>query len=99
MVVIKLIRLMRMVRAFRLGRRFEAVIIIMRSMRRSVRALSVLVLNMILGMLIFGAIMFFIEGGTYDPKDGAYKRFSGNWDFSEEEKRYVKLYDRSPFES
>merc|ERR1719272_2673880 len=97
-VIFKLIRLMRMVRAFRLGRKFEAVMIISRAMRRSVRALSVLVLNMILGMLIFGAIMFFVEGGSYDPKDGAYKRFVGvEWD--EKLKEYMNVFDRSPYES
>merc|ERR1719443_917221 len=87
-----------MVRAFRLGRKFEAVLIISRAMRRSVRALSVLVLNMILGMLIFGSIMFFIEGGTYDPKDGAFKRYRG-WEWSEAEQKYIHLFTKSPFQS
>merc|ERR1712216_930141 len=32
-------------------------------------------------------------------KDGAYKRFSGNWDYDDEQKKFIKLYDRSPFES
>jgi hypothetical protein len=50
---ISILRLMRVVRAFRLARRFEAVIIIMRSQRTSLRALYVLVLNLVLGMIIF----------------------------------------------
>jgi hypothetical protein len=97
-VVFKLIRLMRMVRAFRLGRKFEAVMVITRAMRRSSRALLVLVLNMALGMLIFGSIMFFIEGGTYDPKDGAYKRFE-EWKFDSSTGHYEKVFGRSPFAS
>merc|ERR1719356_2049537 len=76
-VVLKLIRLMRVVRAFRLGRRFEAVVIIARSMTRSIRALWVLVLNLSLGMLIFGAIMFFVEGGEYDKDSGQFERIEG----------------------
>jgi hypothetical protein len=70
----KLIRLMRVVRAFRLGKRFEAVQIIVRSMRRSIRALWVLILNILLGMLIFGSLLQVFEQGEYDPEDGVYKR-------------------------
>mmetsp|Transcript_43728 Transcript_43728/g.129443 ORF Transcript_43728/g.129443 Transcript_43728/m.129443 type:complete len:792 (+) Transcript_43728:182-2557(+) len=72
--VIKLTRLMRVVRAFRLGRRFEAVIIVARSMKRSVRALWVLVLNISMGMLIFGSMMYFLEQGDYQPESQVYKR-------------------------
>merc|ERR1712190_173823 len=74
LVVMKLLRLMRVVRAFRLGRRFEAVIIIARCMTKSVRALWVLVLNLSMGMLVFGAIMFFVEQGEYDPATRTFLR-------------------------
>jgi len=74
-VILKIIRLTRVIRAFRLGRRFEAVIIIASSVRRSVRALYVLVLNLFLGMIIFGALMYFAEQGTWDPDTQAYLRW------------------------
>merc|ERR1719324_571972 len=64
--IFRLIRLARIIRAFRLGRRFEAAIIIVRALRRSLRALCVLVLNLCLFLIIFGAIMYFIEQGTWD---------------------------------
>jgi len=86
-VVLKIIRLARVIRAFRLGRRFEAVVIIMRSVRRSLRALYVLVLNVVLGMVIFGALMYFAEQGTWDPVTKAYLRDNGG------------ELERSPFES
>jgi voltage-gated potassium channel len=67
---------MRVVRAFRLARRFEAVIIIMRSQRKSLRALYVLVLNLLIGMLFFGALMYSAEQGTWNPETSAWERLS-----------------------
>merc|ERR1719305_1703259 len=57
--IIRLIRLTRVIRAIRLGKKFEAVIIVVRSVRRSLRALYVLVLNLVLGVITFGALMYF----------------------------------------
>jgi len=86
-VLLKILRLTRVIRAFRLGRRFEAVIIIVRSVRRSLRALYVLVLNLFLGMIIFGALMYFAEQGTWNPERQAYERIKDGEP------------QRSPFES
>jgi len=97
-VIIKLVQLMRVVRAFRLGRRFEAVVIIARSMRRSTRAIWVLVLNMCIGTVIFGAVMFFVEQGTYDPRTQRFKR-PGSWVLNENTNRYERAQEDSPFES
>lgn len=85
---LKVIRLTRVIRAFRLGRRFEAVIIIMRSVRRSLRALYVLVLNLSLGIIIFGALMYFAEQGTWEPETKTYIRWEDD-----------TTQSRSPFES
>lgn len=93
---LKLIRLVRVVRAARLGRRFEAVIIIARAMRRSVRALWVLLLNLCMAMLICGAILFFLEQGEYNPEIKAFERPAGH-EWSETAHRYVEVKDRSPF--
>mmetsp|Transcript_100775 Transcript_100775/g.284190 ORF Transcript_100775/g.284190 Transcript_100775/m.284190 type:complete len:752 (-) Transcript_100775:195-2450(-) len=71
---ISLIRLMRVVRAFRLARRFEAVIIIMRNLRRSMRAIFLLVLNLALGMLVFGSLLYFAEQGEWNPDTQAWER-------------------------
>lgn len=97
-VILKLIRLMRVVRAFRLGRRFEAVIIISLSMRKSVRALWVLLLNICMGVLIFGSLMYFMEHGTYDPNHQAYHRFAG-YTLDPQSNRWIEMSERSPFES
>jgi len=97
-VIIRLIRLTRVIRAFRLGRRFEAVIIIMKSIKRSVRALNVLVLNLFLGMIFFGALMYFVEQGTWDPAQQAYVRDIGT-SWNDGEKRWVTDKAKSPFDS
>jgi len=97
-VIIRLIRLTRVIRAFRLGRRFEAVIIIVKSMNRSIRALNVLVLNLFLGMIIFGALMYFAEQGSWDPDQQAYLRVVGQ-SWNDVDKRWVPSKSKSPFDS
>lgn len=70
----KVTRLMRVVRALRLGRRFEAVIIVVNTMKRSLRALWALSLNLTLGVLVWGAMLYYLEQGVYDPDTGAFRR-------------------------
>lgn len=96
--LIRLIRLTRVVRAIRLGKKFEAVIIVARSVRRSMRALYVLVLNLILGVIIFGALMFFCEQGNWDKQKQAYVRPVGE-EFNAATDEWQTVYSRSPFDS
>lgn len=96
--VIRLIRLTRVIRAIRLGSRFESVIIIVRSIRRSIRALYVLVLNLTLGVIIFGSLMYFCEGGEWDKEKRAHVRPIGQR-FNETTRTWAVVYDKSPFES
>mmetsp|Transcript_168694 Transcript_168694/g.542090 ORF Transcript_168694/g.542090 Transcript_168694/m.542090 type:complete len:822 (+) Transcript_168694:101-2566(+) len=76
--MVKVTRLMRVVRALRLGRRFEAVIIVVNTMKRSIRALWVLILNLTMGVLVWGAILYYLEQGVYDPDTGAFVRPEDN---------------------
>lgn len=96
--LLKVVRLTRVFRAFRLGRRFEAVVIIARSLKTSQRALFVLVLNLLLGMVIFGALMYFAEQGTWDADSQAYIRVVDE-EWSNETFEWKPIYFRSPFES
>lgn len=96
--IIRLIRLTRVIRAIRLGKKFEAVIIVVRSVRRSMRALYVLVLNLLLGVITFGAFMYFCEQGTWDAHRKAYMRPEGEL-FNNVTKTWEVVYGRSPFES
>lgn len=97
-ILIKLIRLARVVRAIRLGKRFEAVIIVGKSVRRSIRALYVLVLNLTLGVIISGSLMFFFEQGTWNTERKAYERNHGQ-DWDNANKEWIDVKERSPFES
>lgn len=91
-----MLRLIRLTRALRLGRRFEAVLIIARSMVRSTRALSALTINMFLGIIIWGSVMYFAEQGTWDPDARTYKRWeSRSWDGES----WVDSLGNSPFVS
>jgi len=97
-IFIKIIRLTRVIRAFRLGRRFEAVIIIVRSLKKSLRAIRVLMLNLLLGMIIFGALMYFAEGGTWDTDVQAYMRTVGQ-EWNATTYQWEDVEDKSPFDS
>mmetsp|Transcript_83745 Transcript_83745/g.233569 ORF Transcript_83745/g.233569 Transcript_83745/m.233569 type:complete len:774 (-) Transcript_83745:239-2560(-) len=97
-IVLRLIRLMRVVRAFRLSSRFEVVVIIVRSISRSVRAVQVLLVNLFMSMLVFGAVMFFMEGGKYNPETGTFERFEG-WELDASTSRYKDVIANSPFTS
>lgn len=100
LVLLKLTRLMRVVRAFRLGRRFEAVVIIAKAMHRSLRILWVLVLNLGLNMVVFGAIIYLFEQGDYDVETGLHLR-PGSWVLANTTGTlaYERELGSSPFES
>jgi len=96
--ILKLIRLTRVIRAFRLGRRLEAVIIIARSLKRSLRALSVLMLNLLLGMLIFGSLLYIAEQGEWDPEKQYFVREVDRvW--NDDMQVWQRVMARSPFDS
>jgi hypothetical protein len=52
----------------------------MRVMQNSVMALNVLIFLMMLGMVIFGALIFYAESGTWDSATGKFMRPSGTGD-------------------
>jgi len=97
-IVIRLIRLTRVVRAIRLGKHFEAVVIIARTLKKSLRALQVLTLNLVLGMIVFGSLMYFAEQGRWETSQQAFVRWEG-LEWNEDEQRWVDIYNRSPFNS
>lgn len=95
---LQMIRLMRVARAFRLCRRFEAVIIIGQAIRSSERAIRVLLLNVSFSMLVLGAMMFFVEQGKYDPEQRVWKRKAGIA-LNSETMEWEDVWDLSPFKS
>lgn len=61
-VVLRLIRLTRVFRAFKNPAVAEPVIVISRTMTQSTKALYVLLFNLLLSILIFGSLMYLVEG-------------------------------------
>mmetsp|Transcript_57708 Transcript_57708/g.137300 ORF Transcript_57708/g.137300 Transcript_57708/m.137300 type:complete len:793 (+) Transcript_57708:261-2639(+) len=97
-VVIRLIRLTRVVRAIRLGKHFEAVIIIARTLKKSLRALQVLTLNLVLGMIVFGSLMYFAEQGEWRKDQQAFVRWE-SMVWNPDTEQWDDVYNRSPFNS
>jgi len=71
---LRLIRLTRIFRAFRLGKYVEPVLVITRTVKQSTKALYVLAFNLLLGVVIFGSLMYLMEQGDWDPKTHEYLR-------------------------
>merc|ERR1719160_1133977 len=88
----------RITRAVRIGRYIEAVAMIKRTMHRSTRALYVLAVLLFGGVVIFGSLIYFCEGGKWDPETHTYMRTETvRWDPNIRE--YVEVLGESPFSS
>jgi len=76
--VLRLIRLTRIGRIFKVSRSFEGLIMLLRSLRKSVPALLMLFLFMGLSGIFFATLIFTAEGGTYDEYRQQYVRDDGS---------------------
>lgn len=76
-VVLRLVRLTRIFRAFKNPTLVEPVIVIARTIINSTKALYVLGFNLLLGILIFGSLMYVFEKGEWEPETRTYNRYVG----------------------
>jgi hypothetical protein len=76
-VVLRLVRLTRIFRAFKNPKLQEPVIVIARTMSNSTKALYLLGFNGLLGILISGSLMYLVERGEWDPETRKYYRYVG----------------------
>lgn len=97
-VVLRLIRLTRIFRAFKNPALVEPVIVIGRTIQKSTKALYVLFFNLLLGIIIFGSLMFLAEGGTWDANQRSYVRPTSRT-FNETSREWQTNSEISPFES
>mmetsp|Transcript_36968 Transcript_36968/g.85278 ORF Transcript_36968/g.85278 Transcript_36968/m.85278 type:complete len:875 (+) Transcript_36968:82-2706(+) len=74
--VLRVIRLTRLFRLIKLGRYIDVMQLIVRVFRRSIRALNVLYLYLVLGICFSSALMYYVEGGTWDKDLQEYVRES-----------------------
>jgi hypothetical protein len=97
-VVLRLIRLTRIFRAFRLGKYVEPVLVITRTVKQSTKALYVLAFNLLLGVVIFGSLMYLMEQGEWDTELREYVRVeSRQWNQTLND--YEDVMGVTPFES
>jgi len=83
-VVLRLIRLTRIFRAFKNPAMAEPVILISRTMTQSTKALYVLLFNLLLSILIFGSLMYLVEGqGRWNEAIQRYERPVSEEDWAE----------------
>lgn len=105
-VILRLIRLTRILRAFKSPALAEAVRVISLTMQKSTQALNILAFNLMLGVVIFGSLMYMAEGGPelnafglggrWSDEVQAFMRPVGwNWDGAD----WVPVWDRSDFQS
>lgn len=76
--VVRVLRLARVFRVFKMGKNSKGVKMLSDTLAASIAALSLLAFFVALGLVLFGAICYFVEGGTYtvtaDYPHGAYLR-------------------------
>lgn len=97
-VVLRLVRLTRIFRAFRIGKYVEPVLVIGRTVKQSTQALYVLAFNLLLGVVIFGSLMYLMEQGDWDSEKREYMRVVNHvWNATTKERQ--KVLDVTPFKS
>mmetsp|Transcript_26911 Transcript_26911/g.52748 ORF Transcript_26911/g.52748 Transcript_26911/m.52748 type:complete len:740 (+) Transcript_26911:119-2338(+) len=98
-VVLRLIRLTRIFRAFKSPALQEPVAVLYITLTQSTKALYVLVFNLLLGIVIFGSLMYLAEGqDRWNEDTQVFERKTGlTWDT--ESRQWEDVYEASPFRS
>mmetsp|Transcript_77112 Transcript_77112/g.223120 ORF Transcript_77112/g.223120 Transcript_77112/m.223120 type:complete len:897 (-) Transcript_77112:123-2813(-) len=107
-VVLRLIRLTRILRAFKSPSLSEAVKVITMTMHQSTQALYILCFNLMLGIVIFGSLMYMAEGGPelnafglggkWNPEEKVFERVIG-WTWNETRGNWDEIWAKSHFQS
>jgi hypothetical protein len=105
-VVLRLVRLTRIFRVFKNPAIVEQVMILSRTIQQSTKALYVLGFNLVLGIVIFGSLMYLAENtGTTAPRwDQTTQRWqrltrSYTWPWNNSTETWERTYEPSPFQS
>jgi len=75
--VLRVLRLTRVVRVFKMSRNFRGLIILYKTMEKSMSALGMLVFFVILALILFSTLMFEAEKGPWDPDRQQWVRWDG----------------------
>lgn len=71
---LRVLRALRLVRVFKIGRYSAQLKLIAGAMQRSMASLVMLALCMVFALIIFSTLIFLVERGVWDPKQGCYIR-------------------------
>lgn len=71
---LRVLRLARVLRVFKLGRRSAGMQLVGRALTRSLDALAFMLFFVLLGIVLFGSLVFFAESGSYDERSGLWLR-------------------------
>jgi len=71
---LRVLRALRLVRIFKIGRYSSQLKLIAGAMERSMASLIMLALCMVFALIIFSTLIFLVERGVWDPKQGCYIR-------------------------
>lgn len=107
-VILRLVRLTRLLRAFKSPALSEAVQLISKTLQLSTKALYILVFNLMLGIVIFGSLMYMAEGGPelntiglggrWNNESKVFERVTTRtWD--NESDAWLMEYEESPYQS
>jgi len=92
-VVLRLVRLTRMLRTPKLA---EPAFVIARTLSVSTKALYLLAFNAVLGILVFGSLMYLVEKGDWDWETRTFNRYVGReWNATSGD--WQSLTEQSPF--
>jgi len=81
--VLRVVRLVRVLRVFKMSRSFSGMLVLMRTVNRSMPAIFILFTLIIMFGLVFGTLIYLFEGGDFIPVEGfpgegQYLRSDGN---------------------
>jgi hypothetical protein len=83
MAVLRVLRLARILRIFKLAKYSDTLQLFGKVMESSIFALYILMAVCTMGMVVFGSLIYFAEGGTWDPETGEYMRLAFGGDSME----------------
>jgi hypothetical protein len=88
---IRILRLARIFRIFKVGKYSGSIVVLFRTLSKSIVALQILVLFTVIGMLLFGSLIHFAEGGSYDATTALFLRDTKYNDGSKEVSPYRSI--------
>jgi len=76
--IMRVLRLTRVLRVFKVSRSFAGIVILMRTLAKSISAIAMLLFFVLLCVVVFAALIYYVEQGTYYESCKCYLREDGS---------------------